>query len=414
MTDPRKQIENLHERIRNSTEISDTDRELLMAFSDRMDLLKSDYTDHRHDKLLRHCTIMAEKVGGLADALEDQDAAEDLVRWINRTYDNEYTNHDYRTALRMFGKHVTDGDERPDSIEWIPSGTSNSHNPVPNPAEMLDWDGDIVPMIEACKNARDAALIAVAFDAGARSGELQELTVGDINDHKHGLRIFVDGKTGQRDVTLIPSVPYLQRWLGDHPAGDDSTAPLWCKLSKPEELSYRGFRQIFQLAADRAGVTKPTTPTNFRKSNASYLAQQGMSQPYIEDRQGRKRGSDATAHYVARFGGEAEDDYARLHGLEVEEEKPEPIGPVKCPRCGKETPRHEPACVWCKQALDHAGAEALKEEEREVRDAVLRLAKEHPKLLDDVQRTRDFSELLEDNPELFGEAQEFLETVSGE
>ena len=167
MTDPRKQIENLHERIRNSTDISDADRELLMAFSDRMDLLKSDYTDHRHDKLLRHCTIMAEKVGGLADALEDQDAAEDLVRWINRTYDNEYTNHDYRTALRMFGKHVTDGDERPDSIEWIASGTSNSHDPVPNPAEMLDWDGDIVPMIEACKNARDAALIAVAFDAGA-------------------------------------------------------------------------------------------------------------------------------------------------------------------------------------------------------------------------------------------------------
>jgi hypothetical protein len=139
-----------------------------------------------------------------------------------------------------------------------------------------------------------------------------------------------------------------------------------------------------------------------------------MSQPYIEDRQGRKRGSDATAHYVARFGGEAEDDYARMHGLEVEEEKSEPIGPVKCPRCGKETPRHEPACVWCKQALDHAGAEALKEEEREVRDAVLRLAKEHPELLDDVQRTRDFSELLEDNPDLFGEAQEFLKAASGE
>jgi len=91
---------------------------------------------------------------------------------------------------------------------------------------MLDWDEDIIPMIEACKNSRDEALIAVAFDAGARSGELQDLTVGDVNDHKHGLRIFVDGKTGQRDVTLIPSVPYLQRWLGDHPAPDDTTAPV--------------------------------------------------------------------------------------------------------------------------------------------------------------------------------------------
>jgi integrase len=414
MASPRKQIENLQERIRTSTEISDPDRELLIEFSDQMDLLKSEYTDHRHDKLLRHCTIMAEEVGGLAEALEEKDVAEDLVRWINRNYENEYTNHDYRTALRVLAKRTVDGDELPDSVEWIPSGTSNSHDPVPNPAEMLDWDEDIIPMIEASKNSRDKALIAVAFDAGARSGELRELTVGDVNDHKHGLRIFVDGKTGQRDVTLIPSVPYLQRWLGDHPAAEDNTAPLWCKLSEPEELSYRGFRQIFELAAERAGVTKPTTPTNFRKSNASYLAQQGMSQPYIEDRQGRKRGSDATAHYVARFGGEAEDDYARMHGLEVEEEEPEPIGPLECPRCGKETPRHEPACVWCKQALDHAGAETLEEEEKKVRKAALRFAKENPEVLDDVQESRDFSELLEDNPELFGDAQDFLEKLSVE
>jgi hypothetical protein len=138
MTDPRKQIENLRERIRNSILISDTDLELLIAFSDRIDILKSDYIDHRHDKLLRHCTILAEKVGGLAEVLEDQDAAEDLVLWINRKYDNEYTNDDYRTALRRFGKNVTDGDERSDSIEQIPSGTLNSHDQVPNQAEMLD------------------------------------------------------------------------------------------------------------------------------------------------------------------------------------------------------------------------------------------------------------------------------------
>jgi transcription termination factor Rho len=47
-----------------------------------------------------------------------------------------------------------------------------------------------------------------------------------------------------------------------------------------------------------------------------------------------------------------------------------------------------------KQALDHAGAEALEEEERKVRAAVLRLGKEQPELLDDVRSTCDFSELL--------------------
>jgi len=65
-------------------------------------------------------------------------------------------------------------------------------------------------------------------------------------------------------------------------------------------------------------------------------------------------------------------------------------------------------CVWCKQALDHAGAEVLEEEERKVREAVLRFAKKQPELLEDIQQSRDLSELLEENPELFGDAQEFL------
>lgn len=63
--------------------MTDEDREALLQFSDTIYLLKSEYTDHRHDKLLRHCTRIAEEVGGLADALEDREATEDIVRWIN-------------------------------------------------------------------------------------------------------------------------------------------------------------------------------------------------------------------------------------------------------------------------------------------------------------------------------------------
>ncbi|WP_235271331.1 hypothetical protein [Halorubrum saccharovorum] len=179
MPDIRKQIRNLQDRIEESSDISKEDKEVLLAFSDRLDLLKSEYTDHRHNKLLRHCTIMAEKVGGLAEALEDRSTTADIVRWINRNYDNENTNSDYRTALRVFGERVTEGEGYPPSIEWIPSGTSNSYSPVPDPSDMLDWNEDVVPMIEETRNTRDAALIAMAFDSGARSGELQDLTVGE-------------------------------------------------------------------------------------------------------------------------------------------------------------------------------------------------------------------------------------------
>jgi integrase len=414
MTDAKTQIENLRTRIRESDEITDADAELLMEFSEQLELLKSEYSDYRHRDLLGRCTRIAEDAGSVSEALEDRDTAEDIVRWINRNYENEWTNADYRDALRVFAGHVTGGDpeEKPDSIAWIPSGTSNSHDPVPNPADMLEWEADVKPMIDEARNSRDKALIAVAFDSGARSGELEDLTVSDVNDHEHGLQIMVDGKKGQRSVTLIPSVPYLNRWLSDHPAPDQPDAPLWSKLTKAEPISYRLFNDAFKDAAKRAGVTKPVTPTNFRKSNATYLARKGMPQAFIEDRQGRKRGSDATAHYVAKFGGEADTTYAKMHGIDVEEDETEPIGPVQCPRCEKETPRDEDNCVWCNQSLEYDAIEERRKDSREVRSAVFRIAKENPELMDEIDQAQRFMDLFEDNPELFADAKEFAEALS--
>ena len=414
MNDASKQIESLRERIQSSEAINQEDRDALLAFSDRLYLLDSKYSDHRHLKLLRHCTTMAEEVGGLADALEDRTAAESLVRWIKRQYDNEYTKKDFRIALRMFGEHTTDGDGKPDSIEWIPTGTSKNHSPVPDPAKMLEWEADVLPMIEASRNARDAALIAVAFDSGARSTELKDLTIGNVSEYEHGLRLLVDGKTGQRSIGLIPSVPYLRRWLSDHPDSNDPDAPLWSKLSKPEAISYRQFLDCFEANADRANVTKPVTPTNFRKSNATFLARKGMTEAFINDRQGRSRQSSATQHYVARFGNDADDQYARLHDKEVELVEDEPIGPLECPQCKRETPRHEDACVWCGQALDYETIERAREDQKELRDAVFRIAQQNPDLLDDVQRARDLSTIFESNPGLYDDARKFIEAVDGE
>lgn len=354
-------IERLRERIETSDDLADADRDLLIEFSDRMRLLKSDYSLPRHEKLLRHATRMGEEVGNLAGALDDRDAAEQLVIWINETYENEETNRDYRSALRVFSRRVSDGDETPESIEWVPTGTSGSYNPQPDPADMLDWEEDVRPMIDACHNPRDRAMIALQFDAGLRSGEFQILTIGDITDHDRGLQVRVDGKQGQRSVTLIPSVPWVTRWLAEHPDSDDSETPLWCKLHGGGDLSYKMKANVFKEAGARADITKPLTITNFRKSSASYLASRGMPQAHLEDHHGWVRGSTAAARYIAVFADAADNELARIHGQDVSDDEPDPIGPVECPRCGKQTPRSEDHCVWCSQSLDHEKEAAVDE-----------------------------------------------------
>lgn len=73
---PAENIDVLRDRIRTSEDITNADIEVLIDFSDRLFLLSTDYSDHRHEKHLRHCTRMAEEVGGLADALDERSADE--------------------------------------------------------------------------------------------------------------------------------------------------------------------------------------------------------------------------------------------------------------------------------------------------------------------------------------------------
>ena len=356
---------------------------------------------------------MAEEVGGLADTLTERDATEAIVRWINREYDNEETNRDYRVAIRVFGRRMTPGDNPPESIDWVPSGTSRDYNPQPSPRDMLRWEDDVLPMIEATHNNRDAAMIAVAFDAGARSGEFRDLRVGDVTDHTHGLQITVDGKQGERTVTLIPSVPHLQRWLGDHPARQDDTAPLWSKLHSVDGLSFSMFQKVFESAAEDADVSRPVTLTNFRKSSASYLASKGMSQAHLEKHHGWVRGSRVASRYIAVFAEEAENELARIHGLDVSEEESEPIGPVTCPRCDKQTPREREMCVWCEQALEPGAVETLRTDERKAQRALIRLAKDNPGLLDDVEDREQAMAVLEDNPDVQQQVRKLLDEIEG-
>lgn len=405
MTEPTTQLDTLRQRIEESDDIDDADREALLAFDDALSLLNSEYSTHRHLKLLRHVTIMAEEVGGVADALEDREAAEDIVRWIHRNYDNEETNQDYRVALKVFGRRTSDenGSEPPDSLDWIPSGTSSNYDPSPEPSNMLGWEEDILAMIDETHNSRDAAAIALQFDAGLRGGEFQDLTVGDVTDHKHGLQITVNGKQGKRTVTLIPSVPHVQRWMTDHPAPDDGTAPLWSKLSKAEAMSYRMTTKMFKQPAKRAGVTKPVTLTNFRKSSASHLASRGMNQAHIEDHHGWVRGSKVASRYVSVFADDADRELARIHGLDIEDDEPDPTAPRECPRCGAQTPRDRDLCVHCGQALEPDATDRAEAFEDIIVKSLAEASGE------DAAQLLEFRDAAKDDPEFRAEAIEQIE-----
>lgn len=410
----RGQIDNFRERIQNSDTISDEDAELLIEFSNRLDLVQSEIGEYRHKDLLGYLTRLAETVGGLADALEDRGAAEEIVRYINRTYSNEETNRDYRDSLRQFGKRLTNEEGMPASIEWIPSGLPRNYDPSPRPSDMLRWEEDVLPMLEETRNSRDAAIIAAAWNLGARPFEFQDIKIGDISDSTHGLQVTVQGKRGQRSPTLILAVPYVQRWLDDHPDPNDRTAPLWSKLTTPEPISNRMYRKILESAANRAEIVRPVTLSNFRKSCASYLAARNVNQVNIENHMGWTRGSRVCSRYIAVFGGENEREIAKAYGADVAEVEPDPIAPISCYRCRRDTPRDRGRCMWCGQLLEPKAVEQVRNDESEIRSKVLKLVRNNPGIIDDIERSERMMDVLEERPELEEEIVELAETLASD
>lgn len=391
MGNPQQAVITLREKIQAGERGgSEEERAVLLDFSDEMKLLRETYGWHRHEKLLRHCTRMAEEAdASIAAALEEKAAAEEIVHWIHDTYDLDETpetNQNYRVALRVFGRRTTDdgvngSDTPPDSIDWINATLPRDYDPSPTPDEMLDWEDDVKPMIDASRNTRDAAAIAMQFDAGLRGGELYDLTVGAISESKHGLTVTVNGKTGERSVDLIPSTPHVNRWLSDHPGGDEDA--LWCALNVPDQLSYQSYLDMFKRPAKRAGVERDVTPTNFRKSNLAWLAKQGMTSRYIERRQGRTHGSDAVARYVAIFDSDIGDEYAQLMGLEVaDEDDTDEFAPITCPRCDRETPQSEQRCMWCGQAFTPDAADEATEQDADMMESIGKAPELTEELLD--------------------------------
>ena len=225
---------------------------------------------------------------------------------------------------------------------------------------------EVARLAEHAVNLRDKALIWTLYESGARAGEVLALRVGDVERTEYGaLRIYLpEGKTGRRTVPLFEAaVPNLLLWLKNHPRPDDQSAPLWCGVQQTdrigEPIGYRMAFKTLRKAAERAGITKPVNPHNFRHSRATAVAQNPqISTSVLEKFFGWQPGSPMAKTYVHLSGKEVEDALARAHGIDVgKAEAPKARLPRVCARCSTSNEPEGKFCVRCGGPLTLEGAE---------------------------------------------------------
>lgn len=330
----------------------------------------------------------------------EMDAADvkDLVEWIHSQGYADSTVYTYKSVLRSFWTWMvpTDDDEAPPQVAWLKLKPPKSNDTLPK--DLLTKD-DVAAQIEAAHNPRDRALISILYETGARIGELIDLTVGDIEDRKHGKKVVIEGKTGARRLPLVESVPHINQWLNQHP-DPAKDHPLWCKIKQgdaDEQLGYRYVREkILKKTMDEAGIDKPSNPHHYRHSRASYLANE-LKEAQLCAWFGWVQGSDVPARYVHLSGRDIDNAYDELHGLYVTEEDSEEPQVQECDRCEELNEPNASFCMRCGFALDQATAGEIEEEaDTDMKESY---RETHPEDLDTQGKLDTLDSLLED-PEL--------------
>lgn len=350
-------------RIEDSADIDPENKSLLLDF--KRDRKLDDIKPPTIERDLSALKVQAEHVDQPFVGM-DKDDVKNLVEYVHERYDNEYTRSIHKRAVRNLFKWMNGG-EHPDETEWIQTYVSKS-NGGKLPEELLTKD-DIKAQVAAAHNNRDKALIWLLYETGARIGELIDLTVGAIEDRKHGKKVVIDGKTGSRRIPLVKSVSHLNRWLNDHP-NPEKDAPLWCKIqqgSPDDQLGYRYIREkILRKTMDAADIDKPSNPHHYRHSRASYLANK-MTEAQLCMWFGWVQGSDVPAKYVHLSGRDIDDAYDAMHGLVDPDEDEETPDVIECWRCEELEDPDRRFCGKCGAPLDKDAQEFAEQVEEDVR-----------------------------------------------
>lgn len=146
------------------------------------------------------------------------------------------------------------------------------------------------PDLNNPEGRRDAVLLSVLYDTGARVQELVDLTVSDLRlDSPAQIRIFGKGRKIRAVPLMENTVQILRDYLHENGlnAPERSTCPLF-QNRQGNKLTRFGVRHILQKYAQQVRNTHPQfnqkiSPHSMRHTKGMHLLQAGISLDVIRD-----------------------------------------------------------------------------------------------------------------------------------
>lgn len=241
-------------------------------------------------------------------------------------------------------------------------------------------------IMRTIKHIRLKAETAILYESGCRIGEILGETgprIKDVTFLDTYAVIRVLGKTGERTVPLIRSVPYLRAWLQIHPDINNPDAPLFCTSYKGEivPLTTTSLNHVLTRACKVAGI-RNINPNMTRHTRLTELAIRNVGEYQLKGFAGWTPDSRMAARYIRLSGRSHINAILEAEGLNVEDIRKEMprtlLDNDKCPNCNRDVGRDMLDCPYCGYILDDARAVSItqgsqtaeKYDERDIEDRI--------------------------------------------
>lgn len=336
-------------------------KELIRAF--QRGLFARGVKQYRVAKLTLQLRKMADALPRDLDAL-GKDDAEGFLAHMNRREDlSPHTKRDYIKSFKQFFRWFEEEDARLNNGDDEARHTAQRFYrylrkvSTAQPRVALDYatiitDEDARRLLQkGAHNALERALIAVLHETGVRAGELLGMRLRDLERKGQYALVRVNGKTGERRVPILQSLPWVEQWLRDHPFQEQPDALLWISTHNRyygRPLRHYGVLRLLQRTMQRSGVAKRCNPHWFRHSRATINAAR-YSEQVLCKLMGWELGSKQVRTYVHLGAAQVENAFKLQEGLAAPEEVTQPKAAFCV--CGKTNEPGARYCYSCGRAL---------------------------------------------------------------
>lgn len=281
--------------------------------------------------------------------------------------------------------------------------------------EDLPTDEEVRKIIATCADSsRDKAMLSVHAEAGTRVGELLGMKIKDFTLDKYGGIIKVDGKSGVRPIRIVKSVPYLTKWLNDHPNKDNHESPMWVYIHASdtfgEPINYAGFNAILQKRVRQAGITKRIHSHLFRHKEITDLANK-LTESESRMRHGWEKNSLMPSKYTHLNQDDLDEKMLGLMGVKTPEEEQNPLR--ECVYCKINYPMETKFCDTCSRPLDITDAIQMeKEQEERTRSLILETMRQEHSYKSKSAQTNKMQNTIKEQSEKIQELMNIVQNLS--